>query len=85
MGTDNGSADVAVELSEKERKRSYVVGRNGTFTPRAVAIWMGQGPAHIDAIGRRGPIRGGIALPAEKMDELAMKWLQARGIVMPAR
>jgi hypothetical protein len=85
MGDEDGSADVAVELSEDERAVSYVTGRNGTFTPRAVAIWMGHGPAHIDAIGRRGPIRGGITLPATKMDELAMKWLQARGIVMPAR
>jgi len=76
--------DVEVDVSDAGDV-CYVVGRNGTFTPLAVRVWKGQGPAHIDAIGRRGPIRGGIALPAEKMDALAMRWLQARGLVMPAK
>lgn len=78
--------DVSVDIGLDDERWSFIVGRNGTWTPKAVAVWQGEGPtAHIEAIGARGnPIRGGISFPAEKMDVLAMRWLQARGLVMPA-
>ena len=81
----NEEVVVSVDTSGVVGGVCYVVGRNGTFIPRAVEIWKGPGPAHISAVGKRGPIRGEIALPAEMMDALAMRWLQARGLVMPAK
>lgn len=73
---------VSVEIGPGEC--THITGRNGTFSPVAVEIWEGNDAAYIDGIGRRGKINGGLSLPAKKMDELAMKWLQARGLVMPA-
>ena len=86
MGRRSDSVDVSVDMVGKDLEVAHVVGRNGMFKARAVSIWKGPGPAHIEAIGARGlAIRGSVVLPAERMDELAMKWLQARGVVMPAR
>lgn len=73
---------VSVDMGPTEC--THITGRNGTFSPVAVTIWEGRDAAYIDGIGRRGKINGGLSLPAKKMDELAMKWLQARGLVMPA-
>jgi len=80
------SIEVHVVLDVKDALTSYIIGRNGTWTPTAMVMWQGEGPtAHIDAVGKRGRmIRGGLSLPAEKLDKLAMRWLQARGLVMPA-
>lgn len=78
--------DVHVDLDVNDALTSYIIGRNGTWTPTAMVMWQGEGPtAHIDAVGKRGRmIRGGLSLPAEKLDKLAMRWLQARGLMMPA-
>ena len=79
--SEREKASVEVEIIPGEK--AHVTGRNGTFTPTAVTIWEGFGEAFIEAVGRRNVINGGISLPLEKMDALAMRWLQARGIVMP--
>lgn len=81
MQTKGDSIEVEVKL---ESKLSYVVGRNGTFTPSMARIWTGGGMAHIEADGKRGRLNAGLGIPPEQMDKLAMKWLQARGIMMPS-
>ena len=80
---ESGYGDAEVVLSGGW---SCVIGRNGTFTPKVVRIWQGVESAHIDVLGKRGlPIKAGIELPLDDMDRLAMRWLEARGIMMPAR
>ena len=77
--------EARVDIRDGDEPKTSFAGRNGTFTPKAFSIWFVTGAAHIDAVGKRGNvIRGGMSLPPERMDELAMKWLQARGLVMPA-
>ena len=78
------SNPISVQVEIESGEPSHIAGRNGTFNPMAVEIWEGHDVAYIDGIGRRGKINGGLSLPAKKMDMLAMRWLQARGIVMPA-
>lgn len=80
-GEFHGEAEVEIPGGEW----ASVTGRNGTFTPTSVRIWQGNESAWVEAIGaRNNAINGGIALPVESMDALAMRWLQSRGLVMPA-
>ena len=66
-------------------QRGWIQGRNGLFDIRAVEA-SGYPEDNtlvmLDGIGKRGnPINGGIALEPRAMDELARKWLEARGLL----
>jgi len=70
-------AEARVQL-EPERYTAQITGRNGTFDLTSVSI-DGCEQAYIDGWGKRQHrIRGGIRLPASKMDQLAKRWLIAR-------
>jgi len=57
-----------------------IVGRNGFFGIRAVEAWCGPVDVNIQGIGKRGhPIRGGLWVSHEAMDDLCEKWLRRRG------
>ena len=60
----------------------YIEGRNGLFPITAIEVFDGDYTVYIDGIGKRGrPIRGGLAVPHEAMDEVARRWLQQRGFL----
>ena len=74
--------DAQVDLPSGEW--ASVIGRNGTFTPKAVRICQGHKAAHVEALGARGKVlNAGMSLPVGCMDVLAMRWLQSRGLVAP--
>lgn len=58
----------------------WITGRNGTFDLSRVHLWQGTHAVFIDGIGQRGKtINGGLGLDTATMDELAARWLTARG------
>jgi len=74
----NEGVNVCVEVDPKV---SLIVGRNGERPVEAMEVWSADDRAFIDGIGKRGSaIRGGFLLPTKSMDEIARKWLKARGI-----
>ena len=78
--------EARVELRPEERRRgAWVIGRNGTRDVSSVSVCSGGESATVEVTGARGrTLRAGFSIPAKRMDELAMRWLQARGLVMPA-
>ena len=74
----NEGVNVNVEVDPKE---SFIVGRNGERPIESVEVWAADNRAFVDGIGKRGSaIRGGLMFPTKSMDEIARKWLKARGL-----
>jgi hypothetical protein len=76
-------------ISVRAETGGYVVGRNGVFDITALRLLSSADDMVIvDGIGKRGAsIRGGFTLDsAASMDDLAQKWLEARGytVIKPA-
>jgi len=71
---------------EVEVKRGWLENRNGLadltkLVARSVRQAAGEGEVmYIEGIGKRGAyLRGGIMVEVQVFDELAIKWLEARG------
>ena len=60
---------------------SVLYGRNGSAKLSAFYVWQGgSNMIHLDGLSSRHMvINGGFEVKAEEMDELAKKWLEARG------
>jgi len=74
----NEGVNVCVEVDPKV---SVIVGRNGERPIESIEVWCAADRAFVDGIGKRGSaIRGGLMFPTPVMDEIARKWLKARGL-----
>jgi hypothetical protein len=59
---------------------AWCQGRNGLVAIKGVSIWGDGDIVIFDCINRRGVVvNGGLGIEATAMDELATKWLEARG------
>ena len=63
-----------------DEKKSWCVGRNGTFPIKEISAWLGNnGCVFIEGYGRSGKnLNGGFCISAEAMDKLAQQWLESR-------
>ena len=79
--------DVKIAIKLEDMQHSWVVSRHGTWHPKSIGVWQDKNGcvAHIEARGaRENVMRAGFDIPSEYMDKISMRWLQARGLVMPA-
>lgn len=72
------TARVSVNLNPDT---AWCQGRNGLVKIKELTVWeTGGGEVIFDGINKRGiAINGGFGITVEAMDELAKKWLEARG------
>jgi hypothetical protein len=60
--------------------QSWVQGRNGLANIQEIRAWIGSNDiVCIEGLGKRNWINGGFGVTPEAMDELAQKWIEARG------
>jgi hypothetical protein len=67
---------------------SHIIGRNGRAGIKAVTVLqtLDNKYLYFDGIGKRGKtINGGLYFEAGTMDKLAMRWLEERGFMIPAK
>jgi hypothetical protein len=67
-------------------EEAWIWTKRGHPAITAVVLWT-AGPAQvvIDGVGRSGAtlLDGGLRIPVETMDQIAMQWLRARGLMPP--
>jgi hypothetical protein len=73
-------SDISI-IVPTDKDKSVLYGRNGPAKLSAFCVWQGgSSMIHLDGLSSRHMVvNGGFEVKAEEMDELAQKWLEARG------
>jgi hypothetical protein len=74
----NESVRIEVELDSKQAR---ITNSDGITPIEQIEVWAAKEDAFIDVVDNEGKsLYGGLELSTEKMDEIARKWLKARGL-----